>query len=126
MGDTVKTYRVLRDGMRVGDSVRDFGDYMPEAEEMDTLRTLLNANVIEVVYVDPQAIKDWEKAQAKKDRQRIEEEQRALSGEVTEDEEDEDEATPRPKVKKRVAKKTVAKKSIKKKGKTSGLAEQSV
>jgi hypothetical protein len=135
MAETVKTYRVLRDGMRVGDSVRDFGDFMPEAAEFPTLRTLLNTAAIEEVYVEKKAIDDWRAEQDKRDKRRME----ALeSGDVydpDEDDSDEDEeipeveetsVAPTPKKKRKVAKKKVAKKTEKEQGNGTSLAEESV
>lgn len=116
----VKTYRVLRDGMRVGHSVRDFGDFMPEAESLPTLRTLLNTDVIEKVYVDQDEFDDWEKDQKKRDA-------KAAKGidpdeDTPEDDEGQVSSVKKRVAKKRPAKKTVAKKTVKK-GKTSGKAE---
>jgi hypothetical protein len=52
----VKTYRSLRDGQRVGDTIRDFGDFIPEAAEWPNLRAYLNADYVEEVVVDQELL----------------------------------------------------------------------
>jgi hypothetical protein len=112
--ETVETYRVLRDGTRVGYSIRNFGDFMPEAKGMENLRTLLNAGVVEKVYVTQDDIDDWREDQDERDEETAPQSEEAPS--------------PRRKVKKKKSVKTPSgkKKIVKKKGKTSGLAERSV
>lgn len=55
----VKTYRVLRDGQKVGDSVRNFGDLMPEASEFSNLRVYLSSHFLEEIWVDQEVIDDF-------------------------------------------------------------------
>jgi hypothetical protein len=108
--ERVKTYRVLKDGIRHGLSVRNFGDFLPEAKTLPTLRTLLTTNTIEEVWVDREEFEEWEADQAERDE--------ALAEELAAAEEDsEDVAESRPR--KKVVKKTAVKKTIKK-GKSSG------
>lgn len=130
--ERVKTYRVLRDGMRVGYSIRNFGDFMPEAPSLPTFRTLLNTNLIDEVWVDQEEYDEWEKRQAKADKELA----RSQDSDDSEDEEfpesDDADDTPseKPKPKKRVAKKrpakkTAAKKSVKK-GKSNDRAAKRI
>lgn len=134
---TVRTYRVLRDGLKVGHDVRNFGDYMPEAAEFDNLRSLLNADFLEEVWIEEEVLEEWKQEFA----------QRSLDTEADEDDEetndsDEDDESTKPdgeseevtspesdaevkaKPKKKI-KKTVKKKpSVKETG--NALAEESV
>lgn len=57
----VKTYRVTHDGMRVGNEVRNFGDFMPEASTFPNLRAYLNAGYLEEIHVEEEAIEEWRK-----------------------------------------------------------------
>lgn len=125
----VQTYRVLRDGLKVGHDVRNFGDYMPEAAGFDNLRSLLNADFLEEVWVEEEALKKWKEEIA----------QRSLTEADDEDEEtpesDEDEGitepdpdaeveeAPKKKAQKKVKRKT-KKPSVKETG--NALAEESV
>jgi hypothetical protein len=117
VGKQVKTWRVLHDNMKVGDSTRNFGDLMPEAAEFDgsVLRTLMSTGRLEEMWVDQSVVEDFIKGQKKKD---------AAAEKETDTESEVEDEVPAPK--KRVAKKSVTKKKTIKKGKTSGLAEQSV
>lgn len=111
--ERVKTWRVLRDGLRQGYSVRNAGDFLPEAPSLPTLGVLLRTNVIEEVWVDQEEFDEWEEDQAERD-------EALAAGIVDEDDEDEFESRPAPRKK---VKRTVAKKSVKKsvkKGKSSG------
>lgn len=109
--ERVKTYRVLKDGLRHGLSVRNFGDFLPEAKTLPTLRSLLNTDTIEEVWVDREEFEEWEADQAERDE--------ALAAELdSDDDESEEEEEPRPR-RKKVVKKTAVKKTIKK-GKSSG------
>lgn len=113
----IKTYRVLKDGMRVGNSKRNFGDFMPEAATMPTLRTLLNTNVIEEYIADPDEFAAWQADQEERDEE--------FAAELAElyakqNGEEVPKAKPRKvKPKRKVAKKTASKKIVKK-GKSSG------
>lgn len=123
--ERVKTYRVLRDGLRHGDSVRDFGDFLPEAKELPTVRTLLNANIIEEVWVDQEEFDAWEKNQSEKDKALLAD---SVVEPVDTDESAKEGEEPESKSpKKKVTKKATAKRTVKK-GKTSGkqLQEESV
>lgn len=126
----VKTYRVLRDGLKVGHDVRSFGDYMPEAAEFDNLRSLLNADFLEEVWVEESVLEEWKEEYA----------QRSLATEADEEDEetpetDEDEGKSEPdpdadvvvepkKPSKKIKRKTVKKTQVKENG--NALAEQSV
>lgn len=117
--ERVKTYRVLHNGMRVGYSVRNAGDFMPEARTLPTLQTLLNVNYIEECWVDQEEFDAWKEDQARRDAELAAE---MGVDEDEDDDEDEDEAPAK------VARKKVAKKTVKK-GKTrarSELSEESV
>jgi hypothetical protein len=126
MANQVKTYRVLHDGMRVGDSVRNFGDLMPEAAGFSNLRAYINAGHLEELYVDQSVLDDWDKELKKRLKAKPETDD---SDELDEGDNDETvEVTPKKKtVKKTVAKKrTVAKKGKANDGAAKRLAEQSV
>ena len=123
----VKTWKVLRDGVRVGNSVRNFGDFMPEAPSLPTFRTLLNTDVITEEWVDKEQFEEWEESQRERDE--------ALAAGIDpdfvdedEDEENEESEESRPAPKKKVAKKTAAKKTTTKKtvkkGKSNGEAKR--
>lgn len=51
MSDTVKTYRVIRDELKVGHSVRHYGDLIPEAADWPNTAAYERSHYIEVVYV---------------------------------------------------------------------------
>lgn len=125
----VKTYRVLRDGLKVGHDVRNFGDYMPEAAEFENLRSLLNADYLEEVWVEEEVLEEWKQEFA----------QRSLDTEADEDEEEgnpeapneeEGNSEPEPdaevisKPKKKAIKRKTKKTSVKETG--NALAEESV
>ena len=133
--ERVKTWVVLRDGMRVGNSVRNFGDFMPEAPTLPTFRTLLNTNLISEEWVDKERFEEWEKDQKERDENLAAGIDPDDVDDVDEDEEGEEggqDLTPAPFVKKsprkKVAKKTAAKKTTSKKtvkkGKSSGEESQ--
>jgi hypothetical protein len=107
-GKQVKTYRVTHgEGLKVGDSVRQFGELIPEASNWPNTNMYLAAHHIEVAFVDQSEIDEFMKKVNKKPKAK---------------KEPEDGTTP----KKRVTKKTTTKKKIKKGVKKNGLAESSV
>jgi hypothetical protein len=122
----VKTWKILKNEVRVGNSLRGFGDFLPEAPGLDTFASLLRADFIEEIWVDQEEFDEWEEDQKKRDAA-------LLAGHVVEedDEDDEDEVDvlddppPAPKVKKKAVKKSPARKTVKK-GKSNVLAERSV
>jgi hypothetical protein len=129
----VKTYRVLHEGMKVGNSVRQVGDLMPEAASFSNLNSYIAARHLEVAFVNQDEIDEFYEELEKREAERAAEEAEFESESEDEETGDEEEATPETKTepKKRVAaKKTTkktAKKTVKKKvAKKNGLAEQSV
>lgn len=117
MGKQVKTYRATRDGLKVGDSTRNFGDLIPEAGSWENLRAYLDTNTVEEIWVDEEVLNDFKKKQNKKSK--------AAKTEPA-DETDSGQTEPKKKVaRKPAAKKTVAKKTVTK-GKKNVLAEQSI
>lgn len=60
MAGTVKMYRVLKDGMKVGTSVRRYGDFIPEAADWPNTDAYLRAKYIEVTYVSEEEVAAWE------------------------------------------------------------------
>ena len=59
MGKQVKTWRCLRDNMKVGDDVRNFGDLMPEAGDFPNLRVYLSSNMLEEIWVDDAVVSEF-------------------------------------------------------------------
>lgn len=47
----VATYRVLHDGMKVGDEVRNYGDLIPEAKDWVNIAVYLRNDYIEKVII---------------------------------------------------------------------------
>jgi len=92
---TVKTYRVLKDGMKVGDSVRQYGDFIPEAADWPNLSAYLRANYVEVAYASEDEIATWQEEfnsrQSETDENDEEVEDEEVEDEEVEDEEVEDE-----------------------------------
>lgn len=124
----VKTYRVLKHEVKVGDSVRNFGDFMPEAAEFDNLRTLLNVGIIEETWIDESVLSSWEEGQKARDAERLSALQDENSDSSTPPESDEDggeDKKPKKVVKKTAAKKT-AKKKVTKNARRAELTEASV
>lgn len=131
----IKTYRCLKDGLRVGYSMRNFGDFVPEAKTMEALPTLLRSDAIEEVFVTQEALDEWRADQEVRDIEYLEEHNYFP---------DDPNAPKRPSAKRKkvvkttkvkatakkkpAVKKTTKKIVVKKKGKTSGrkLAERSV
>lgn len=129
MGKQVRTYLVRHDGMKVGDEVRNFGDFMPEATEFQNLRTYLGAGYLEEVFVDQEEIDEWRKNY--KERLAAEEEELEIDdadedvdeetvSSISESDIDGESGTVKTAPKKKVARKTTKKsvvKTTKKKGK---------
>ena len=57
MADFLKTYRVVRGTLKVGDSVRQFGDFVPEADSWPNKEVYLKTGYIEIVYVPNEEFK---------------------------------------------------------------------
>jgi hypothetical protein len=102
----VKSYRVLRDGMKVGNSVRNTGDLIPEAANFENLAVYLRNNFVEKVYVSHEEIAEHE-AKVAKELAKVEKKTKKT--------------VKKPTAKKRVVK--IAKKGVNSHGE---LAEQSV
>jgi hypothetical protein len=51
MADMVETYRVARSDLNVGDSVRRFGEFVPEAATFPNLYSYLSSGYLEKVWV---------------------------------------------------------------------------
>ena len=62
----VKTYRNLRDNLRVGGDLRMRGDFVPEASDWKNLRSYLNTDRLEEIFVDEEVLKKWESDRKKK------------------------------------------------------------
>lgn len=121
--ETVKTYRIIHHEMRVGDEVRRYGDLIPEAADFANLRSYLNTDQIEIVFIPKDQLDKWHEDHAKK----------AKSKKVKEDADNSDPdsgsgSSYSGDSKKTVTKKrTVKKAATKGKGKNNGkLAEQPV
>lgn len=113
----VKTYRVLHEGMKVGNSVRHVGDLMPEAADFGNLRVYLSTRYLEEIWVDESVIEDFKKE--------LEEREKASQVPETSDaDEGEDSGSVKTVTKKKVAKKTVKKSA--RKVKNNVIAERSV
>jgi hypothetical protein len=56
MASPVKTYRVTRGTLKIGDSVRQYGDFVPEAESWSNKQAYLAAGYIEIAYVSQEDI----------------------------------------------------------------------
>lgn len=65
MAKQVKTWRVLRDDMKVGDDVRNFGDLMPEAGNFANLRVYLSSGMLEEIWVDESVVEEFMKGRKK-------------------------------------------------------------
>lgn len=85
MANQVKTYRVLRDNMKVKGDVRNFGDFMPEASEFSNLRSYLNAGYLEEIFVDQSVIDEFMEARAGSPEPEPEEEPEGNDGEVSDE-----------------------------------------
>ena len=66
MTTVVKTYRVLKDGMKVGNSVRLYNDLIPEAAEWPNKDVYLRAGHIEVVYLSEEEVAAREETRIKR------------------------------------------------------------
>lgn len=109
----VKTYRVINgEGLKVGDSIRHFGELIPEASTWPNTKAYIDAHQIEIAFIDKSELDEFNAGLKKKS-----------SKPKVEDSENQESKTKTPR--KRVAKKTT-KKTVKKGVKKSGLAEQSV
>lgn len=121
MGKQIKTYRALTDDLLVGDSVRNRGDFVPEAAGWESLRSYLSVGRIEEVFVDEEVVNDFMKSLNKKKPKVQAEGSTSDSNEVSEGN------TKVKTTKKRTVKKTAAKTKTKKKVEENGrLTEQPV
>lgn len=117
----VKTYRVIRDGLKVGHDIRNFGDYMPEAAEFENLRSLLNTDCLEEVWVEDAALEEWKEEYAQRSLETDADDEDSLD-EVTDESDSEVTVEPKKTVPKKIKRKT--KKSVKETG--NALAEEAV
>lgn len=76
---TVKSYRVTGESLKVGNSVRQFGDLVPEAENWPNLRAYMNAGQVEKVYVSESELAEHKKKFAKSDSASPKSEKRTAS-----------------------------------------------
>lgn len=68
MARTVKTWRVLSaKPLKVGDSYRHRGDFVPEAEHWPSLRSYINAGFVEEVFVEKALIEESMRALSTRD-----------------------------------------------------------
>jgi hypothetical protein len=56
MSEIVKTFRVIRTELKVGDTERQYGDFVPEASEWKNRHAYLRGGYIEECYVSQDAI----------------------------------------------------------------------
>lgn len=56
MSDPVKTHRVIRSEMKVGDTVRIYGDFVPEAATWPNLHAYIRNGYVEETYVSQETI----------------------------------------------------------------------